>query len=537
MKQKHQNAQSAVEFALVLPILLLVVLGIIAFGHLFFVYSSLVSASREAARFGAASGMVVGGTTERFRSCDNIRGEALRLGSFAGLTTSSIAIHYDQGPGTESIGTCPVGAQGPDLELGDRIIVDVSIVYKSIVPFVPIPEFPMKATTARTIIRNLPVGPGPTAEALCPFTELSIQSNPSRSVVGQPVLYSILVSADDGSVPDTAASIAMVDEASATGCSRLNAPFASCGPFIYMSPGEKAVTAEYDGSWFPPCYEGSAGSYTHTVDKADTVIEITEHYPEPSPVNSFIYVTAKVQAVAPGSGIPSGTVEIFDTSQRFICTASIDSAGYAICAIRPNLFGLLLLQAKYLGDANYNASETQENVSHLVYDPRTPTPAPTNTFIPTPTVFQPPVKTPLPDWCPSWTPRGINFSAQENALLFGLSNANGTSKTEIASVEIRWPELPTARLNEIRFGSSTTSCNLTGSDRNCLWMNPVGLPPTYQVINNSSIGWEKQAEDLPKGASKEMRLVFDHPLPVGDYKLTVRFTNNCVLDDIQGYRP
>ncbi len=34
--KKIQNAQGMVEFALVLPVLMLLILGIIAFGHLFY---------------------------------------------------------------------------------------------------------------------------------------------------------------------------------------------------------------------------------------------------------------------------------------------------------------------------------------------------------------------------------------------------------------------------------------------------------------------------------------------------------------------
>jgi hypothetical protein len=533
-----KSGQGTVEFALVLPILLLLVLGIIAFGHLFFVYSSVVSASREAARYGSAVGLVESGSSlERFRACDKIRAEAVRMGTFAGIAPENIDIRYDQGPGSALLGTCPIGAEGPDVKLGDRITVDITIQYKSIVPFVPIPEIPLQATTARTIIRSLTVGAGPTAESLCPFTDISITSNPETSVIGEPVFYTIAVSSEDGTIPANTDSIILLDEESNTGCNNLDAPSDTCGPFSYLTTGEKKVVAAYDGSTFSPCYEPVEGSYTHNVAKANSIIEITADLPDPSPVNTFFTVTVRVQAAAPGSGIPTGSVEIYDIDRRYSCTAVLDSAGYASCDIRPQLFGLMYLRAEYLGDSSYNPNTTVNDEAHLVFDPRTPTPLPTNTLISTPTLVSQPEKTPLPSWCPSWSPRSINFNTQDSALLFGLSNANGNSKTEIASIEIAWPELPTARLTEIRFGTSTASCNTTGNDRNCLWRDTSGLPPTYQVISPSTPGWDKQSEDLAKGATKEMRLVFDHPLPVGDYSLVVRFTNNCVLDDIQGYRP
>ena len=45
-----------VEFALALPLLLLLVFGLMETGRLLFIYASTVSAAREAVRYGAAMG-------------------------------------------------------------------------------------------------------------------------------------------------------------------------------------------------------------------------------------------------------------------------------------------------------------------------------------------------------------------------------------------------------------------------------------------------------------------------------------------------
>ena len=45
-----ENGQGMVEFALVLPLLLLVMFGIIEFGRLLFIYSAVFTSSRDAAR-------------------------------------------------------------------------------------------------------------------------------------------------------------------------------------------------------------------------------------------------------------------------------------------------------------------------------------------------------------------------------------------------------------------------------------------------------------------------------------------------------
>ena len=50
--RKKQDGQSMVEFALVLPLLLLLVLGIIQFGFIFNGMVTVTSAAREGARFG-----------------------------------------------------------------------------------------------------------------------------------------------------------------------------------------------------------------------------------------------------------------------------------------------------------------------------------------------------------------------------------------------------------------------------------------------------------------------------------------------------
>ncbi|MHB8440125.1 MAG: TadE/TadG family type IV pilus assembly protein [Acidimicrobiales bacterium] len=49
----HENGQALVEFAVILPVLLLVLLAAIDFGRLFFLYIGLNDAAREGAAYGA----------------------------------------------------------------------------------------------------------------------------------------------------------------------------------------------------------------------------------------------------------------------------------------------------------------------------------------------------------------------------------------------------------------------------------------------------------------------------------------------------
>jgi Flp pilus assembly protein TadG len=136
-----KSGQGMTEFALVLPVLLLIVLGLIEVGRLIFLYSTVTNASREAARYGSATGLSDSGIP-RFQDQAGIRDAAKRVGFLVDLQDEDIAIQYDQG------GTCqfPVNM--------DRILVTVTTNYSPIVPvpFVPMQSFPITATSQRTII-------------------------------------------------------------------------------------------------------------------------------------------------------------------------------------------------------------------------------------------------------------------------------------------------------------------------------------------------------------------------------------------------
>ena len=50
---RRENGQALVEYALILPVLLLLLLGIIEFGVVVFSYDTIANAAREGARYGA----------------------------------------------------------------------------------------------------------------------------------------------------------------------------------------------------------------------------------------------------------------------------------------------------------------------------------------------------------------------------------------------------------------------------------------------------------------------------------------------------
>src|SRR6266545_2337009 len=98
-KQKYFNeqAQAIVEFAIVLPILLVLLVGILEVGRMIFIYAAINNASREAARYASAWGLSDNGVTKKFNDCAGIREMARRSAFFVDL---DITIAYDTGPDT-----------------------------------------------------------------------------------------------------------------------------------------------------------------------------------------------------------------------------------------------------------------------------------------------------------------------------------------------------------------------------------------------------------------------------------------------------
>ena len=155
IRKDEQKAlgQGVLEFALALPITLLIILGIIEFGRMMVTYTAISSASREAARYGAAVGDDGTGTLAKFEDCDGIRAAARRVtDAFLLIEDASITIQYDRGPGTAFYTSC---SPDPDaVVLGDRIVVNVSAVYEPIIGF-GFGNFDVVSESRRTIVREV----------------------------------------------------------------------------------------------------------------------------------------------------------------------------------------------------------------------------------------------------------------------------------------------------------------------------------------------------------------------------------------------
>jgi hypothetical protein len=162
--RSSKPAQAMLEMALVLPFFLVLILGVIELGRMFFTFSAVFSSAREASRYGSASGM-----SERsvpyFKDCIGIRAAARRVGFTLGLQDNQIEIRYDTGPNDlrswTDLPTCESTYQP---KLGDRILVHVTTNFVSVVP-INLPVIPINTLSSRTILRSVGIEgtPAPTS--------------------------------------------------------------------------------------------------------------------------------------------------------------------------------------------------------------------------------------------------------------------------------------------------------------------------------------------------------------------------------------
>jgi Flp pilus assembly protein TadG len=161
-KQKTygSRAQAIVEFAIVLPILLAILIGILEFSRMIFIYSAVTNASRNAVRYASAVGLEDGGTFHKYLYCHGIYEAAKNSAFLVSENDLTVTISYHDELSTSPITTCtdsemktpPYFEKSVDVSTGDRVRVTVSVDYRPMVRLIPIPEQPIEASSYRTIL-------------------------------------------------------------------------------------------------------------------------------------------------------------------------------------------------------------------------------------------------------------------------------------------------------------------------------------------------------------------------------------------------
>jgi Flp pilus assembly protein TadG len=151
--RKSENGQGMTEFAIAFPVMFMMLIGIIEAGWMMFFFNVVSMSAREAARYGAA----LGGTPAHYQDCSGIKAAARRIGAFAGITDSQVSVYFDKGPGTTQNQYCNTTNVPSSVNLGDRIVIQVTGNYQPLVNIVRIPPIPFKTQSAFTIMTDIQI--------------------------------------------------------------------------------------------------------------------------------------------------------------------------------------------------------------------------------------------------------------------------------------------------------------------------------------------------------------------------------------------
>jgi Flp pilus assembly protein TadG len=153
------RAQAIVEFAIVLPILLMILVGILEFGRMILIYSAVTNASRNAVRYASAVGLEDTGNFHKDLYCKGIYDTAKSSAFLMRESDLTVTITYVDGSTTNVIGSCTPTQMQNDVETsvpisaGDaRVNVTVVAHYRPMVHLIPIPERDFTASSFRTIL-------------------------------------------------------------------------------------------------------------------------------------------------------------------------------------------------------------------------------------------------------------------------------------------------------------------------------------------------------------------------------------------------
>jgi len=202
MKKKNpvkiigMKAQTMVEFAASLMLLLTILYGLLETGRLLFIYASTVTAARQAARYGSATGLNPDGIPY-YEDCDGIKAAANKVGFINDFQSINIAFdrNFDENGNGYSVGSC--GAYTTP-QNGDRIVVDVTAVWEPVVSFVPLPSFVIQKQSARTILSAVAIAvtalPESWSSTGSGFLEIAINPTPTTyTSVGQSITVNFIL--------------------------------------------------------------------------------------------------------------------------------------------------------------------------------------------------------------------------------------------------------------------------------------------------------------------------------------------------------
>ncbi len=482
---KKHTAQAMVEFAIVLPILLLLLYGILEAGRLLFMYSSIVTASRQAVRYGSATGIGTGGVF-RYQDCAGIRLAAQKADFLNAFDDEDIFIYHDEGPnlpspiGKNQVQYCLDPAAPSDTAFtpsgnSNRLVVEIKGDFNPIVRLVPFIARtvangnPITARSARTILTGVSIQVTPSGSGISTTTTITTSPNPSEP--GELVTATVTVTSPGGTPAGTVVvSAGGIDLCTIT----LSGGTGSCSGLAFDSDIiVEALFIPNDLEAYAPSSDG----VFHDVTQSSTLTTITDS-PNPSVVGSNVNIKVTVTNKYGGS-VPTGTVDVN------VCgTLTLDSSGKATCNVVLN--SSTTIDAHYSGDTDHFASE-DHNFHEVMLGTATasntppPPPPPTATFTPFATAIGTATYTPSPTLapvdCTGLTTGNIVIDLSENMTLT-INNPHPYPLT-VASVYVVWNHDRGHKVS----GDKTLELISAAINTDVFWTDPAGQTGAGYTIN------------------------------------------------------
>ncbi|WP_316782051.1 beta strand repeat-containing protein, partial [Streptomyces sasae] len=200
-------------------------------------------------------------------------------------------------------------------------------------------------------------------------TMTALTSSPDPSVTGQAKVLTATVTAVAPGTGTPSGSVTFFDGMTSLGTGTLDGSGVATLSVSNLSVGNHSLTAAYGGSG---SYNGSTSSAdTQTVNKANTTTAVSSS-PNPSVFGQSVNLTATVAVVAPGGGVPGGTVTFFIGGIPQTPAVPLNGSGVATLPISTLSVGTRSVRASYNGGAGYNTS-TSPTISQVVSKANTST--------------------------------------------------------------------------------------------------------------------------------------------------------------------
>ncbi|HSJ87456.1 MAG TPA: Ig-like domain repeat protein [Anaerolineales bacterium] len=499
---EKKPAQAMVEFAIALPVLLLMLYGILEAGRLLFLYSTVVTASRQAVRYGSATGEGNNGVP-RYQDCDGIRSAANKVGYLGKF--DAITLQYDKGvtntnpPAPVDRKTYCTGSTDSSLNTEilqgnrTRLVVTVTKEFRPIVPkLVPFIQRNITASSARTILYSVPIVVEQEQQEWFknPTTTVITLDTPDPSEIYQSVTVNVQVTGGSPQ-PTGVVDITGADQ----NCQiTLNGSGAGSCNVIFNTQGAKVLVAFYEGD---TDNLASSDAEDHTVMIMQTVTTITLDSPDPSTIAQPVAVAVTVTG---GSSTPNGTVSV-SAGGNVNCSFTL-SMGMGSCALPAfNTLGVQTITATYSGDSLHLASSDTETHTVLAGTPTatvsptitaspTITSSPTITITPTRTLTPTPIATAVPSCNGITAPSGITLSG--NVMTITINNGNPYGFTlMLKDITVTWNSDKghksgtdkTLKLQKVTVGGTTVWLGNTTSESTKTIPTNATLPPGSTTIS------------------------------------------------------